>query len=589
MLPTDVIENDAVYAVNKALNSTGYLSPNIPTKNTEPSWDGEVILYSDTFDHKKENIEGKIRIQVKGTMDEDLPNGKMKFSVSVIDLENYYKTGGVIFFVVHVNPDHSTKIYFETFTKVKLACILSGCKAQKTKVIEFSPLPENPLAVARIFSQFNIDCQKQYSFTEENMLTFENSNDSISKISFTVSCIGCNGNVEQALLSNEIYLYGSPKENDKLQIPYKVIPRNIIVGKQAYYNIYANRKLFYKSYLIEESKCEKIVCIGQSFKMHINSFTRSITINIKLPNTLNERVYDLDFLINVAYGKGFIINNLSFDFDLCDRLDLSRLQQQFEFLKDVKQLFNVLHIKNDIDITKLTLDDIKKLDQLIAAFLRKKPISLSQAIPNIVKYRMSDIQILVIANKCDEENNTYRLEDLFGADLMFAYPTENGYERVTVFSALKAEDYVNIANIDYCNIIDAYNNAYRENRDLLKYANFNVLELLSAYDLSNNVDQLEAAEKLADWIIEKDIECPEFLLNKLQIIKRRRGFNDEENRKLYELIENSANSDGIKLGAYILLDNRIMTRRYFDKLSADEKEEFMKYPIYKHFGERLLR
>lgn len=591
MLPTDVIENDAVYEVNKALNSTGYLSPNIPTKNTEPSWDGEVILYSDAFDHKKENIVGKIRIQVKGTMDEEFPNGKIRFPVSVVDLNNYYKTGGVIYFVVHVNQDHSTKIYYETFTKVKLTSILSNCKEQKTKTIEFLPLPNDPLTVARIFFQFNIDSEKQYSYTEDNMLTFENNNDNISKISFTISCLGCNGNIGKALFSNEeVYLYGSTNENENIQIPFKMIPKDIIIGKTVNYRIYANGKLFYESYSIQESKHERIICIGNSLKLHINSLVESVNVKINLINTLNERIQDLDFLINVAYGKGFTINNSMFDMDIKDKLDLLKLRKQLKFLKNIKKLFGILHISNNIDITKLTKDDVNKLGELVTAFIDKKSLTFIHDIPEIIKYVIADMQILIFAKKYDKVENSYKLKDLFNSNLDFAYSTPKGFEQVTVYSVLKADDYNTFSNIDYCNIVDKYKKFYTKNKNLPQYANYNVLELLSAYDKSNNTTQLEVADKLTDWIIEVDPEgYSVYLLNKFQITKRKRKLNDEENEKLYELIETPNSAEEIKLGAYILLDNSIMAKRYFEKLSESQKEEFIKYPIYKRFGEKLLK
>lgn len=590
MLSTDVIERLAVNAVDKALTSTDYLSPKISTDNTEPSWDGEVILYSDASNHKKENIEGKFRVQVKGTMDEELPNGKIKFPVNVIDLKNYNKTGGAVYFVVHVNPDKTTKIYYETFTNVKLAIILPTCNCQQTKTIEFLPLPDDPIDIVRIFSQFVIDCRKQYSFTSDNMLTFDIKDESITKLSFQVSCIGCNGDIEQALLSNEVYLYGSPKGNEHLQIPYKIIPREITIGKQFDFNVCANGKLFYTSYQIRTSKSVKSIFIGKSLKMHINSSDKKITVNICLPNTLSERIQDLDFLINVAMDKGFTINNTRFDLDISDSLDLSRLEQQLLFIIDIKKLFEILHVKNNIDITRLSTDDVNKLGQLITALVEKKKLSFQQDVPQIVRYVISGIQILIFAEKVAGEKNSYILKDLFNADLMFAYSTPNGFERVTIFSSLKAEDYNTFANVDYDKIVEMYSNIYAENQNLPQYANINVLELLSAYDVSNNPDQLEAARKLADWIIETDQSgCEAYLLNKLQIIKRRRKFSEDEIIKLSEIIEKPSSTEDLKLGAYILLDNGIMAKRYFEKLSNSQKEEFMKYPIYKRFGEKLLQ
>lgn len=589
MLSKDVIERSAVWAVSNAINKTEYLCPNIPIGSTEPSWDGDVTIYSDAINHEKKNIKGKVKVQVKGTEKKELVNNDIKFSVEVSDLENYAKTGGVIYFVVYVKPNHNTKIYYQTLTPVKLACILSVCKSQKQKTLDFLPLPDDPIAITRLFIQFNMDSAKQYSFTEENMLTFNNEIDSLSKISLSVSSMGCNGSIEKALLSNEVYLYGMLRENEKIQIPYKMIPKDIIIGKKYNLNIYANDKLFYRSYSVQTSKKKKIICIGNSFKICVYSISNIIKLDINLINTLNERIIDLEFLINIAYNKGFTIDIIKFDLDISEYLDVDRLEKQLKFLKDVKKLFKILHIKKNIDITKLTLNDVNRLNELIAVFVKNDKLTYKEKLTGIVKFSIQDINILLVVKEYDEKKYCYQLEDLFNSSLMFAYSTPNGYDQVTVYSVLCADLYNEISNIDYDNMIEKYKQVYSENKELTSYATNDLLKLLIAYDVSNNSEQLQAAEKLIDWIIEVDEKDSEInSLNKLQILKRKRKLNDIEIEELYNMVEKSDNATEIKLGAYILLENENMAKKKFALLSTDKQAEFVMYPIYKRFGKQLL-
>ena len=43
-----------------------HLSPEIPTNDKSPSFDEEIVIYSDS-NRKKENIVGSVAVQVKGT------------------------------------------------------------------------------------------------------------------------------------------------------------------------------------------------------------------------------------------------------------------------------------------------------------------------------------------------------------------------------------------------------------------------------------------------------------------------------------------------------------------------------------------
>lgn len=71
------------------------------------------------------------------------------------------------------------------------------------------------------------------------------------------------------------------------------------------------------------------------------------------------------------------------------------------------------------------------------------------------------------------------------------------------------------------------------------------------------------------------------LLNKLQLIKRKRVFTYEERQLLLNMEENSPESDDIRVGIYLLLDDHERAERYYQKLDEKTKTAFMQYPIYK--------
>ena len=71
------------------------------------------------------------------------------------------------------------------------------------------------------------------------------------------------------------------------------------------------------------------------------------------------------------------------------------------------------------------------------------------------------------------------------------------------------------------------------------------------------------------------------LLNKSQLIKRKRAFTYEERQLLLNMEENSPESDDIRVGIYLLLDDQERAERYYQKLDEKTKTAFMQYPIYK--------
>ena len=120
------------------------------------------------------------------------------------------------------------------------------------------------------------------------------------------------------------------------------------------------------------------------------------------------------------------------------------------------------------------------------------------------------------------------------------------------------------------------------NIDIVFLANTVLLQLLLAYDRSQNTDQLKAAEELNEWIIQQKDKTMQSIsiLNRLQIIKRYREFTMEEMDCLYDLIENATFDRLIKVAAYLLLDNQEMAQKHFKSMRKNEQKKFVSCPIF---------
>ncbi|MCI8951544.1 MAG: hypothetical protein HFG49_16220 [Lachnospiraceae bacterium] len=82
----------------------------------------KIYIYSNK-NKRKERIK-KVPVQVKGKKEDDFSTEIIKYPVSIIDLENYFYDGGVVFFVVYIsNNGLKTKIYYACLLPIKIRSI----------------------------------------------------------------------------------------------------------------------------------------------------------------------------------------------------------------------------------------------------------------------------------------------------------------------------------------------------------------------------------------------------------------------------------------------------------------------------------
>lgn len=145
------IETLSVNAVRDCIVTSDYLDQFIADNDKEPSWDGFVYIYKNK-DKKKENLKGRLPVQVKGTENNDFSQDEISFPVSVADLNNYLYDGGVVFFVVYIGFSGVAKqIYYSELTPIKIRVILAKAAEKKTKNIKLRKFPTDPNERAMIF------------------------------------------------------------------------------------------------------------------------------------------------------------------------------------------------------------------------------------------------------------------------------------------------------------------------------------------------------------------------------------------------------------------------------------------------------
>lgn len=96
------IEDIAAHTVSLYFSKSNTVSPYIATNDKEPCWDGNLYLYTNP-DKTNASLYGRIPVQVKGkTFKSEKIKNEIKYTVSYVNLNNYKRDGGILYFVVGI-------------------------------------------------------------------------------------------------------------------------------------------------------------------------------------------------------------------------------------------------------------------------------------------------------------------------------------------------------------------------------------------------------------------------------------------------------------------------------------------------------
>lgn len=593
------IESAAISEIKDSIMNCDILSPYISENDKEPSWDGFIYIYKNK-DKKKKNIQGRVAVQVKGELNSNFSSTEIKHRAEITDLRNYQRDNGVIYFVVYINKENTRirKVYFETLTPVKLATLYLKSNENKSyKNIKLRAFPENPENQKIIFLNFLEDSRKQVSYPPENIVSFEElERSNISGFTYLPKNQIPYKNLQtllNVLSENEIYFYVSDKDNKNL------VPTNFFTSPNMKMGIMdtvdspisINDKIYYNNFKRIFSKDSLIIHIGHSISITINE-QKDTKLNFKLISSVRKGVIDLFFFTEVLKNKNkFSIDKKEINFsisagDLTEEQYLAAFEEKLILYNKVIKLFNTLHIDSDLDIDSMSRKDELFLEILFKAILDKEAVDIVvQKNSTIANLKIANLLIKLVAFKKDN-NELYTLQDFFNSELQAIQKNDNDDIRLTcIFSILNKEDYLSASNIDYDAIFNSYKSLAGYDY-IYEMATNDMLKMLSAYDTKPNPKLFELIKRLSDWLLNEsgnNISHEIALLNKYQIIKRERNFEEDEINKLIELSENTDLQ--YKVAANILLGHKETANVYLKKLPFEDQELFKTFPIYKFFEE----
>ena len=583
------IETLSVNAVRNSITVCPLLDEFVADNDKEPSWDGNIYIY-DNKKKTKDTLKGRIPIQVKGKFANNFSNKEIKYSMNVIDLKNYLKDGGAILFVVYVNEKSESKIYYRELTPMRLNFLLNDIKGKKTKSVTLYEFPKDKSSKTTIFLNCLQNCRKQASFVDTKLESLEELEKKglLEGITIPFSGIGIN-DPQEALLKNDVYLYAKIKGCNILQ-PIEIIPQERFTHHEIHKEITINNKVFYNSYFVTESLIETTIKLGDSFKIIITKGSNTCRIKYKDSSFMRILNRDLDFMLSFIENGYFQIEDTKFPFDE-NNADFSNFnikdqRQRLDYIRRGVRVFDILKCNSDLDLSTLTDEQARNLFRLSVALLDNKPVyGLREDLPIITLFPIGNLNFLIVLQRDkSKERIEHMLFDFFDKDMQVGFTDENEQQiLVSKYELLIDRNLLEISNLRTENFLIDFQK-YQKDTNFERPIRF-LLTLLNSYDLSNDKrkDLLNTSFNFATWIKNSAIETDYAIneINYLQVIKRMRSLNEDEQLCLWNIIENKTTNDMCKLGAYLLLDQHVQARRYFNKLKSNQKEEFTKYPIYR--------
>lgn len=568
-LSNSTIERIAVTKLNDVLNNSEFLEADIHFNDKTVSWDGEIFLYKNAG-KKSSDFYGKVSVQVKGTqvLPENLTE-TIKYPVKIIDIKNYQKEGGVIFFVVYIVSNKQYRIYYQKLLPYELAMIIRQAKKQKTKNIPFIPFPKNKEKMNKIFFNFCDDRKRQYSTTPD---TIDLSDIDINSNIRIFSRIN---NVFE-IFDDSIYIY-KQITGEVCQVITKAFPESI-----TFHDINAkviiDGKIYAKnvSFEVDKEKHEKFIIYNCVTLKKIED--TKVKIDLPFAGTLSEYICGLEFLKALKKGKKIQIGNFieGQNIDLDDDIDI--IDSNIRFWKNVKVLLQTLHVNKELNMEQISENSINTLALLYQYIVEKRSCTSYEdkdRNANMQIVEIGNIKLLlvnIIKNKqvnyidfFQWEHFKCSLNDQIGT----SYPT-------SIYVKLPKEYLLDIDNIDF-KAIKVSVTSIPYSRLHGEAVNQFILELLRVFDESKREEFWNLAESLSKWLMEQE-ENIIYRLNYYQIIKRKRVFTHNEFKEIQNLKRKHQDTD-VLLGISILLGNQGDIQYYYEELSDKVKKEFLNYPI----------
>lgn len=592
------LEKLATSAVITELSKTDRLSSFINSGDKEPCWDGNIYIHEDKSRTKK-NIK-KVATQVKGkAVNPNKVKRTINYPISHDDIYAYMMNGGTMFFVVYLDKKtgNPLQVYYADLLPIKIKEIT---KLKKTKYsVKCRKFPLDNLQKTELLLNFYDNAQRQASFAGKDLPTVEQlAKDGVLE-SLSIHYTGL-GNYDthnafpKMLDGKSLTIYANIKGGTApIPVEYYETVSQVTMTNKNTLPISVNGRPYYVGF--------SVVTTAENVELHIGSSVRiifpntgrtdtpvSVSIKVCIKGTLREQITAIEFVTAMIEHGSFCIGTSEipskFPQEELDRINAAAFPEILKGYKRAKEVLDSMNVKKDLKISECTDEDIDNLNLLIGTIGDRK---LAKGNPNapaqVTKLKIANLTLVIVY--LENEKGGYNVWDYFGHHFCVSWKDDSGERRISQFSTMVADDFLNLDNLNLDTIITDYR-MIEPSDWLFELGNATMLEMLKAYDKKPSVELLDAAKKMLEWMSEN----PEYttaevnLLNKLQIALRERKLTFSEKAELHTTITNTTDAF-FKIGAFLLLDEQDEAKALLDTLEPKQLEKFKEFPIYRFYKE----
>lgn len=579
-MDSSLIEKYGITAFESFLSGSELFAPKISSDDKYPSWDGEIILYK-TSKHRKDNIEGRIPVQVKSANRK--VKKKEKFYIEVSDLNNYLKEGGIILIRPIFRSPADYNIFIKSLPPLAITKLLDDNSGRKKISVDLECIDSIKAFEERCLF-FLKSRQKQYNI--DNYIDIGSliagANNQIGLIIDAIHDVP----IRDSILSDHCFFY---QQVDNLCIPVKIQIDRVGFNKPA--NVFVDDEIFFHEVINSKD------VNGNEF-IEFNSVIGLKITNkesVKLVTNFNEDSLYKDCLQAFRFISSFNTTRaFKIDSILLESVSIGiddGFQEEYDFFEDLYELF----LKFRINYNSLTINAIRVkqefLIKLIIVFIKNNRIILQNQPEHIIQtLNLYNNHRIIYLRK--EEESLYRGYDFFSNDSL---PSDFLLKIHLENTAFPCSRFLALNNTHLIKSIDGYFNEVLH--DLVSHYSSEVfpsyqlfmLNCISAFDQTDNVEFLKIADKINELVTKEVNDIDIYIINKLQIIKRQRLLNQDEKRKLLEIEQKNPDDVNKICCVNILLGYNERFELFYDMLTDKGKDEFKAWPIWGLYQHDLVK
>ena len=572
------IGNMAVDKLSDFLQRSEHLDPKIQKHDKNLSWDGGIDYYAQS-PFSKQNFRGYIPVQVKGHLVNlmELEQEKITFPVEIGDVENFVISRGVVFFVVYLaetENDIDAKIYYNSLLPYDLHKILERHSKQKSRVLEFLPLPRKLDDVETIFRDFLSDQRKQ---------------------SNTVIC----GNMDKVFSAVNQYTFSLPSKNgipyfderpryiyqnltESVSVPLMKGTFDTMTIKDVPIVTYVNGQEYFRQgevVLGRNNKIEEIVINPGLRFSNLSGEKKTGSVDSDRDCTFQQMVDNLKFIKLAAEGGEIRVGDILTGGELKFSQNDDELSRDILFYERIQKLLTYMHVTKQVHVSDFTDDELYELNTMFFYMVERVPYEAENNV--FGRWTCGPLKNFIISR--ESEDGCY-LYDAFQIEQEnFEMSLGEGDHRFasSLYVMLSVDDYVSLDNIDYDVVEQSLTRIpYSENYGMV--AVNALLRILIAYDDTRKKRLLEIAERLSCYLLEYEDSVSNFI-NRMQIIRRKRGLITDETAEIMkrqkQISDQDENAVFFRAAFASLLGNKGDVAFYKSQMSFKQREQYEMFPI----------